>query len=159
MHESPGTCYQCYTTTGKGTQNPITLCLWESLEYLHQFQHIPHNIFTTYNSFYLVLEKHLTISTETHSNVNPPSRTPTPCPPKTGKKKGGSQKVNSSGFLVSFPMNTAITRLIRAPQSKKPFVDAQPPEYLKAPASAFSKNLHSVSVKPSVTHERHLGLF
>ena len=24
---------------------------WESFEYLNQFQHIPHNIFTKYNSF------------------------------------------------------------------------------------------------------------
>ena len=38
MLESPGTCYQCYTTTGKSTQNPVPLHLWESLQYLNQFQ-------------------------------------------------------------------------------------------------------------------------
>ena len=28
-HESLGAHYQCYTTTGKSAQNPVTLCLWE----------------------------------------------------------------------------------------------------------------------------------
>ena len=37
----------------KGHTNPVTLHPWESLEYLNQFQCIPHNIFTTYNSFYV----------------------------------------------------------------------------------------------------------
>ena len=36
---------------------------------LNQFQHIPHKIFTTYNSFYIFAEKHLTVSTETHGNA------------------------------------------------------------------------------------------
>ena len=45
--------------------NSVTLHPWESLEYLNQFQCIPHKIFTTYNSFYIFLEKHLTFSTET----------------------------------------------------------------------------------------------
>ena len=52
--------------------NSVTLPLWESLEYLNQFQSIPHNTFTTYNSFYILSEKHLIFSTETHRNVIPP---------------------------------------------------------------------------------------
>ena len=50
-------------------QNPVTLCLWELLEYLNQFQFIPHNFFITYNSAYVVVENHLPSSTETHGNV------------------------------------------------------------------------------------------
>ena len=37
--------------------NPVTLHPLESLEYLNQFQCLPHNIFTTYNSFYLFFGK------------------------------------------------------------------------------------------------------
>ena len=54
--------------------NSDTLHLWESLEYLIQFQCIPHTIFTTYNSFYSFLGKHLTFSTETHGNVISPHK-------------------------------------------------------------------------------------
>ena len=49
--------------------NSVTLHPWETLEYPKQFQHIPHNIFTTYNSFSLFLEKRLIFSTETHGNA------------------------------------------------------------------------------------------
>ena len=74
MHESPGMHYQCYATDGKNTQNPVTLHPWESLKYLNQFQCIPHNLFTTYNSFYLLSEKHLTFSTETHGKAISPHK-------------------------------------------------------------------------------------
>ena len=36
--------------------------------------------------------------------------------------------------------------------TKNTFCDSHPQKYLKVKASAFSKNLHFVSVKPSVTH-------
>ena len=87
VHESLGTCYQCYTTTRKKHPFSDTLCPWESLGYLNQFQYIPHNVFTTCNLFYLVLEKHLTFSTETHGNVIPSPRPPPP-PSQEGKREG-----------------------------------------------------------------------
>ena len=44
--------------------NAVTPHLWESLEYINQFQWISHNIITTYNSFSTGLENNLTYSTE-----------------------------------------------------------------------------------------------
>ena len=50
--------------------NSVKLHPWKSLEYLNQFQYIPHNYFiTTYNSFYVFSEKHLMFSTQTHENA------------------------------------------------------------------------------------------
>ena len=103
-HESLGMSYQCYTTTDKSTQNPVTLCLWESLEYLNQFQPLTSQSFNTYNLSYLGLEKHLTVPTETHGNAINPT--------KSRKKKGGNHKANSSVFLMSFPSARAMTRLV-----------------------------------------------
>ena len=74
MHESLGTCYQSYATPSKSAHNSVTLHLWESLEYLNQFQWIPHNIITTYNSFHTGLEKILTYSTENSWQCNFPQQ-------------------------------------------------------------------------------------
>ena len=52
MHTTKATLQQAKMHT-----NSVILCPWESLEYLNQFQCIPHNIFTTYNSLYVFLEK------------------------------------------------------------------------------------------------------
>ena len=84
--------------------NPVTLHPCESLEHLNQFRCIPHNIFITYTSFYVFLEKHLTFSTETHSNVISPT--------KSEKKKHGNQKVKLLGFLMSFSRTREMTGLI-----------------------------------------------
>ena len=52
-------------------------------------------IFTTYNSFYVVMQNHLIFPTEPHGIAFSPH--------KVRKEKHVDQKVNSSGFLMSFP--------------------------------------------------------
>ena len=64
-------------------KKPVTLHPWESLEYLNQFQCIPHNSFTTYNSFDVVLEEYLAFH-----------RNPWQCdlPPQSQKRKSMGTK-------------------------------------------------------------------
>ena len=55
--------------------NSVILHLCIPLRYLNQFQCLPHNIFTTYNSFYMFSETQSIFSTETHDNAifSPPT--------------------------------------------------------------------------------------
>ena len=65
--------------------NSVTLCPWESLEYLNQFQCIPHNTLTTYNSSYVCSEKHLTTIPQKPMAMQ--------FPQKSQKRKGLETKV------------------------------------------------------------------
>ena len=114
------------------------------MEYLNQFQCIPRNIFTTYNLSYAVLEKHLTFTTETHSNVISPN--------KVRKEQVWEPKGELIRFsdVISQDQNDDKTDLEFLNQIH--FGDSQSPKYLRVEASAFHKKLHFVSVKPSVTH-------
>ena len=144
MHNLLACAIKATLQLAKVHTNPVALHPWESLEYLNQFQCICHNIFTIYSPSYAGLEKHLTFPQKPMAMQFPPT--------KSEEKKCGNQKVNSSGFLMSFPRTRTMTRLILSSSTKIHFVDSQPPKYLKVKASAFGKNLHFVCVKPSVTH-------
>ena len=90
-----------------------TLPPWESLEYLNQFWCVPQIIFTTYNSSYVILEKHLIFSQQPVAMQ---------VSPKVRKEKERERK----GELIRLYDKADLSSSI-----KNNFLDSQPPEYLK----------------------------
>ena len=143
MHESPSMCYQCYKTTGKCTQNPVTLHPWESLENLNQFQCIPHNIFTTFNSFYEFGK---------FTSLFPQKPMAMQFPPQSQKRKVWQPKGELIRLSDVISQEQRNDKIDLSSSTKLHFLVSQPPNYLKVQASALGKNLCFVSVKPSVVH-------
>ena len=67
----------------------------------------------------------------------------------------GPQK-EEPGWLPNHPDNT---QLVWSSSIKIHIIDSQKLNHLKYEANAFGRNSHSVSIKPSVTCQRHLDQF
>ena len=132
--------YQCYTT-GKNTQNTVTLVCgshWNtSITFVAYF-----TIYSPYTIDSIHVWKSVSIFHRNQGNVVYPFR----------KKKGGNQEVNSSGFLMSFPRNTTMTRLICVPQSNLHFYTHNR-QNISNKKIFFQQKLPFVCAKPSVPCE------
>ena len=142
-------CYQSYTMTVKMVTSSVTLHPSAPWRYLIQFQWLPHNAFTTYNSSYIHFELCITFSTETHDNAIFPHKTRRTI--TAGTRKGACQgfrrhcsRLTNDKTDFEFLMQNKFHRLTNTRTSKEK-------------AFALNRNLIFVSTKPSVPHQRHLG--
>ena len=128
----------------KVNTNSVTLYPWESLEYLNQFQCIPHHIFTAYNSLYGCAEKHLMFSTETHGDVIFSTKSE-----KKNMWELKGEHIRLSDFIFQDP---PMTRLILSSSTKTTFHRLTTTKICKSKSISFWQNLHFVSATPCVTH-------
>ena len=110
--------------------NSVTLCLCESLKYLNQFQCISHNIFTTYNSFYVVWK-----------NTSLFHRNPWQCdfPHKVKKEKAWEPKGQLIRVSDVIFQDLPMARLILSSSTKNRFCRLTPTKISKSINISFSE--------------------